>query len=221
VSKSKLCLTGREEQRDVNRKVLMQWVVHARHKLGIEWACVQDSTHSLTNGETVPSRTRLNSNCNRYLITASVTVLRIHGVIKHVTLKNACLRAYREAYLHSKVSTCSDIGSRCRQANIGVLGTNRCYHESGGNQRFDLEVHRSCGCIVIEELVRCRSLYTLSGCCIWWSQNQVRNIYRCDVSGPYKCIALQWGTLSGCSGFVLLILLAIRKEEQSTHGTSP
>jgi hypothetical protein len=152
VSKSKLCLTGSERCRNLNRKVLI-WVVRARPKLGIERACIQDSTHLLTNGETVPSWTRLDSNYNRYLITATEIVLWMHGIIEHGILKNVCLRAYREAYLHSKVCTCSDIGSRRRQVNKGALSIDGRYHESGGNKRFDWGVHCSCEYAVIEELV--------------------------------------------------------------------
>lgn len=74
VSKSKLCLPSWERCRDLNRKVLI-WVVCARPKLGIERACVQDSTHAPTNGDTVPSWARLDSNYNRYLLTVGETVL--------------------------------------------------------------------------------------------------------------------------------------------------
>jgi hypothetical protein len=132
VSKSKLCLPGSEGCRDLNREVLI-WVERARPKLWIERACVQDSTHILTNGETVPSWARLDSNYNCYLLTASEIVLGVNGVIEQDTLKNACLKAYREAYLDCKVSACSDIGARRRQVDEGALSANRHYHESSGN----------------------------------------------------------------------------------------
>jgi hypothetical protein len=132
VSKSKLCLPSCEGCRDLDREVLI-WDERARPKLWIERACVQNSTHILTNWETVPSWARLESNYNCYLLTASEIVLGMNGIIEQDVLMNACLRAYREAYLHSKVSACSDVGARRRQVNEGALSANRHYHESSCN----------------------------------------------------------------------------------------
>lgn len=135
MSKSKLCLPGSEGCRDLNREVLI-WVVRAQPILRIERAFVQDSTHSFTNGETVPSWARLDTNYNRYLLTSGEIVL-IMQVVGHHTLKNAYLRAHWQAYLHSKVGACSNIRARRRQVNEGVLSANRHYHENGDKYCFD------------------------------------------------------------------------------------